>query len=50
MINFNPDCAQWRTHDFRKRGGVGHSENFENNEDRNENFPAQNQVRFPARI
>ena len=27
-----------------ERGG----RRFENNEDQNENFPAQNQVRFPA--
>ena len=32
-----------RTQDFRKGG-----RKFENNEDQNENFSAQNQVRFPA--
>ena len=31
---------------FSKRGGGGRK--FENNEDQNENFSAQNQVRFSA--
>ena len=37
--------------DFRNGGGGGGGRKFrkfENNEDQNENFPAQNQVRFPA--
>ena len=39
--------TQQRTQDFRKGGGRKF-ENIENNEDQNENFPTQNQVRFPA--
>ena len=35
------------TQDFRK-GGARKFRKFENNEDQNENFPAQNQVRFPV--
>ena len=31
-----------------ERGGAGNSENLKINEDQNENFPAQNQVRLPA--
>ena len=38
---------QQRTQDFRKEGGRKFRK-FENNEDQNENFSAQNQVRFPA--
>ena len=35
---------------FERGGGGGGRKfrKFENNEDQNENFPAQNQVRFPA--
>ena len=32
-----------------ERGGTRKFRKFENNEDQNENFPSQNQVRFPAR-
>ena len=33
---------------FLKGGGGRNFRKFENNEDQNEHFPAQNQVRFPA--
>ena len=33
---------------FSKGGGARKFENIQNNEDQNENFPTQNQVRLPS--
>ena len=43
----NHVSAQQRTQDFRKGGGRKFRK-LEINEDQNENFPSQNQVRFPV--